>query len=312
MGETSKKSGEIGEALAAALLDKIGWQTLIKSISIDCNTPSHKNEKDNPRRTHGEDQIFLYHSPFHDDRTDFVHVSDKNILGKYPSEATLKAQFKAHLAELHQTMECAKYSPNLRGISSSFGAKKHSFHSGLLVWLHNDHENIEKDIKPELANARLDSLDTNPIYVVDNERASFLLKVVDNLKRRAEGGDFDFYYPRIGTAVSVDERRTGKVLPLELIAADIIPALVRKDGKNEMILYSNENYESNAYKKLVAYGLNFGTGLVTTIYIGMPDFNPARHQSDADQVRMAFNQRTEVVRPFSFNRSILDLLQVQK
>lgn len=308
-GEKSKKSGEIGEAITKALLERIGWKNLMHNLSIDCNTPSHVNAEGNSRQSHGEDQIFLYHSPFHDDRTDFVHVSDKNVLGSYPREATLRTQFKAHLKELHQTIECAKHNPKLREVSSSFGAKKHRYHSGLLVWLHNENEDIEKSILQDLSGARLDIESDEPFYVVDNARASFLLKVIDDLERKSSGGDYEFFYPRIGSAISVDEKRTGKFLPLELIAADIIPAVLHKDGRQELIVYANENFDSDTYKNLIAYGLSFAFGLITTIRIGMPDFNPARDQENADQARMAFHQRSEEVTPFSFNRSILDLIQ---
>ena len=308
-GEKSKKSGEIGEAITKALLDRIGWKNLMQNIQIDCNTPSHVNAEGNPRRSHGEDQIFLYHSPFHDERTDFVHVSDKNVLGGYPKEATLRTNLKAHLKELHQTIECAKHGEMLRQISSTFGAKKHRYHSGLLVWLHNDDENIEKNILQELAGVRLDIEGDEPFYVIDNARASFLLKVVDDLMKKSLGGEYEFFYPRIGTAITVDEKRTGKVLPLELIAADIIPAVVSKDGKREIIIYANENFDSDSYKNIIAYGLSFASGLVTKIRIGLPDFNPARDQEKVDLARMAFHHRTEEIIPFSFNRSILDLIQ---
>lgn len=309
MGENSKRSGEIGEALAKALLTRIGWKTLMQNVSIDCNTPTHLNVEGNARRTHGEDQIFLYHNPFHDDRSDIVHVSNKNVLGKHSRSATLRSQFKSHLKELHETIDCAKFSPKLRDACSTFGAKKIRQHSGLLIWLQNDLEEIERDIVSELSTVRLDIYSSDPAYVIDNARASFLLKVIDNVKSKAVDGEFSFYYPRIGTAISVDENRTGKFLPLELIAAEIIPAVVRREGAQQLVLYTNEPYSSESYKRMVAYGLNFGTGLVTSIAIGMPDFNPAVHQNEVNEVRMAFHTRTEEITAFSFNRSILDLLQ---
>jgi len=310
LGENSKRSGEIGEALASALLDRIGWKNLMQNVSINCNTPAHLNDAGNPRTTHGEDQIFLYSNPFHDDRTDIVHISNKNVLGTYAKGNTLKSQFKAHLKELHQTIDCAKYSPELNQICTTFGAKKHKFHSGLLVWLHNDDEDIEHNIKPELSNTRLEIDSNDPVYVVDNARATFLLRVVDDLKVRAAEGNYEFFYPRIGTAVSVDESRTGKVLPLELIAADIIPALVKKGIVHELVLYANQPFEEISYQKLIAYGLNFGSGLVSSIHIGMTNYNAALDQNTATRLRMAFHDRPETVTPFSFNRSILDLLQV--
>ncbi|WP_323644713.1 hypothetical protein [Pectobacterium versatile] len=308
-GEKSKKSGEIGEALATALLERIGWNHLIHNIAISCNTPTHLNNEGNARQSHGEDQVYLYNNPFHDDRTDFVHVSNKNTLGSYPKEGTLRSQFKSHIKELNQTIECAKYDPALREIGTSYKAKKNKYHSGLLIWFHNDHENIEKSILADLAPARLD-LDTDiPFYVIDNGRATFLLKVVDDLRKRSIGGDYHFFYPRIGTSITVDEMRTGKELPLELLASDIIPAVLTKGGTKELIIYANESFDSTSYKNLMAYGLSFSSGLINKINIGMPDYNPARDGEVAQMARLAFHNRPEEIIPFSFNRSILDLLQ---
>ncbi|VEI18613.1 Uncharacterised protein [Serratia plymuthica] len=308
-GEKSKKSGEIGEALATALLESIGWQHLIHNISIGCNTPTHLNDEGNSRQSHGEDQVYLYNNPFHDERTDFVHVSNKNTLGSYPKEGTLRSQFKKHIKELNQTIECAKYDPALREIGTNFKAKKNKYHAGLLIWFHNDHDNIEKSILADLAPTRLDLGTDIPFYVIDNGRASFLMKVVDDLRKRSIGGDYHFFYPRIGTSITVDEMRTGKELPLEVLASDVIPAVLTKEGTKELIIYANESFDSTSYKNLMAYGLSFSSGLITNISIGMSDYNPARDGEVAQTARLAFHNRPEEIIPFSFNRSILDLLQ---
>ncbi len=155
-GENSKKSGEFGEKLANALLNKIGWKDNIHNVSIACNTPSHINEKGKQRTSHGEDMICLYHNPFHDDRTDFVHVSVKNSKKGYPNETTLKTLFKSHLQELSQTIECAKHDETVRQTGFLYGAKNLVSHSGLLIWLHNDEKNIETSIIKSLSTSRLE------------------------------------------------------------------------------------------------------------------------------------------------------------
>lgn len=310
MGETSKKSGEIGEKLASALLEMIGWKPSIHNVSIDCNTPTHINENGNERTTHGEDQIFLYHNPFHDDHTEIVHISVKNNLAKYPTKGILKSKFKAHLKELHETIECAKHSPTLRAISNSFVVKRNKQHAGLLIWLHNDEKNIEYNIKPTLSNIQLEQSNDIPVYLIDNARASFLLKVVDDLKRRSLENKIEFFYPQIGTSIGVNEGRTGKILPLELIVSDIIPGVIRNSngGVQELVIYANQSFSLDAYKKLIVYALQFASGLVSIINIAMPDYNPAHHENDAMQARLAFNDRTETITPFSFERSILNFL----
>jgi hypothetical protein len=306
-GEKSKSSGENGEKIASGILDRIGWRQGLRNIPIKCNTASHKNDSGNQRTSHGEDQIFIYNNPFHDTRTDVVHVSVKNRLGAYPSsEASLKREFKEHLAELHEIIECARYSEEISQLISTFKARRHISHAGLLVWVHNDNGDIDRDIKPSLSNIRLEQDSDVAVYLIDSGRAGFLWKVVDDIRQRNR--PWKFFYPMIGTVTTVDEARTGAFLPMELIASDVLPVVIYDGDKTEMILYANQAFSVDGYKKLIAYGLRFCSSLVTTIRIGMPDYNPATDRGQADLARMAFADRNENIEPFSFNRSILTLL----
>lgn len=306
-GEKSKTSGENGEKIASGILERIGWGNGLRNVSIKCNTPSHKNSSGNQKTSHGEDQIFIYNNPFHDTRTDVVHVSVKNKLGAYPSsEATLKREFKEHLAELHQTIECARYSEEVSQIIAAFKGRKNISHSGLLVWIHNDEAHIDRDIKPALSKIRLEQDSDIPVYLVDSGRAAFLWKVMDDIRHRNQS--WKFFYPLIGTVTTVDEARTGDSLPLELVASDVLPIVVYEGDKTEMILYADQSFSPDAYRKLIAYGLRFCTSLVTTIKIGMPDYNAATDRNEAELARLAFSDRKEMIEPFSFNRSFLTLL----
>ncbi len=306
-GEKSKTSGEIGERLAEGVLRILGWRDKLSNVHIPCNTSSHLNSDGKPRQSHGEDIVFLYHNPFHDDRTDLVHISVKNKINSYPGEQALRTQFKNHLEELHQTIACARHDSQVHDLAKAFGAQKNKVHSGMLIWLHNDDQDIEHDIKPALAKTRLAQTNDVPVYVIDNARAAFLLNIVDHANR--EFAEWQFYYPHIGTALKADMSRTGDTLPLELVVADIVPLLITVSGSNELALYANEPFTTDTYKKLVAYGLHFAGGLVGKIHIGLPDYNAAKDQTEATKARLAFADRKEDVQPFSFRRSILDFLQ---
>ena len=52
-GETSKKSGEIGEAIAIKLLELIGWRQSIQNVSVGCNNSRHKSETGGKRHSLG-------------------------------------------------------------------------------------------------------------------------------------------------------------------------------------------------------------------------------------------------------------------
>ncbi|WP_265421971.1 GapS4a family protein [Aeromonas salmonicida] len=312
MGEKSKKSGEIGEKISTELLRLIGWDTSLHNTSINCNSPNHINDSGNQRSTHGEDQIFIYHNPFHDDRTEIVHVSVKNTLGGPPSDTTLKTKFKSHFKECQEIIECAKHSPEIKLISSAHGTRSKKSHSGLLIWLHNDDKDIECNIKPSLASTRLEPDSKFPIYLIDNARASFLIKIIDDMNRRFQGKTIEFFYPRIGTSVYVNEARSGKKLPLELIVSDVIPFLVKADDSREMVIYADQKFSTDAYRKLLSYALQFSSGLVAKIKIGMPNYNPALNDQDTKVARLHFPDRDEEIIPFSFNRSILSLISPEE
>lgn len=309
MGEPSKKSGEIGEKLTTQILSCIGWINSLHNVSIKCNTPEHLSKSGKQRTTHGEDQIYIYHSPFHDDTTTIVHVSVKNNLSKYPAEGTLKSKFKEHLKELQETIDCAKHSPELKALNTAKISRKNKFNAGLLIWLHNDESNIECDIISILATTRIEQSVKHPVYVIDNARASFLLKTIDDVQRRFTNCKINFFYPRIGSSILVEENRTGTNLPLELIASEIIPFAIETENGVNLIFYANQKFSADVYKKLISYALQFSNGLVKEIKIGMPDYNPTKHEQDSILARMTFSNRDELITPFSFNRSILSLLE---
>lgn len=308
MGEPSKTSGEIGEKIANNLLEKIGWKLGLKNVSIDCNNPSHLGKNSKPRKSHGDDRIFIYNNPFHDDTTEIVHVSVKNNLNNYPPESKLKTLFKSYIEELQKTIDCAKYNQILNEMSQAHPSKKHKKHVGLLIWLQNDETDIETNIKPILSNIRLETSIKTPIYLIDNARASFLLNTTENIKQKYPDANIQFFYPPIGTSVHDQTiNRSNTFLPVELIASDIIPFLVKINNRVELVLYADQKFSKDDYKKLISYALLFSNGLVSNIKIGMPDYNPTKHKHDAETARLFFSEREEDIIPFSFHQTILNL-----
>ena len=175
--------------------------------------------------------------------------------------------------------------------------------------MHSNKDSFEKSILPIIAKSRLSLEGNTPYYVIDSARASFLLKVINDLEKQSNKGEYQFYYPKIGTSISVESDRKGHFLPIELIVSDIIPAIVSVDSQNQFYLYSRESFSDIAYKNLMAYALNFSAGLVSKIYIGFPDYNSVINKDMAKMIRSSFKDRREEIIPFSYNSSILDLLQ---
>lgn len=184
-------------------------------------------------------------------------------------------------------------------------------HVGLLVWIYNDQENVGCNIRKEIKNIRIEQNYKYPVTLVDNARAGFILNVIDDAKRKLKNDHGEFFFPPIGTSVHVDEPRTGNKLPLELIASDIIFWVFHRATGKELVIYADQNFDFEAYKKLISYSLQFSNGLIDNIKIGMPDYNHSLHEADAKIARLSFSERMEHIEPFSFNRSIYSLLEEQ-
>lgn len=232
-------------------------------------------------------------------------IREKDILKQ---QQPLVKSLKEHIEELKELIQCAKYNPEINSFLNAFGAKVNVKHIGVLVWLHNDIDSLDRNILPTIAKSRLNLDGDTPYYVIDSGRASFLLKVINDLSNKSNG-NYQFYYPKIGTSILVDLDRKGKFLPIELISSDIITAIVDIDGKNKFYLYSREEFNELTCKNMIAYALNFSAGLVNEIYIGFPDYNPTQDGNIVTQVNLSFSGRSERIQVFSYNESILNLFQ---
>ena len=305
-GEKSKKSGEIGEAIAKDLIALMGWKLTLANVSIKCNNQLHVNKKGKNKESHGEDRVYIYHNPFHDELSEIVHISVKHTLDPYPSDVTLKTKLKEYLDDLQETIDCAKYSPELKQVTLAHGTRKNKNHSGLLLWICSADGDENKDIKPSLANIRLDYTIQYPVYLIDNARALFISTIIKNAQEHYKSGTIEFFYPPIGTTVTAAEPRSGFFLPLELIASDIVPVLHKNNEQVELVFYANQVFTVDSYIKLISYPLQFSSGLVTNIRIGMPNYNSSYHENDAEIARMKFADRREKITPFCFNETILN------
>ncbi|MBZ2172062.1 hypothetical protein [Nitratidesulfovibrio sp. SRB-5] len=305
-GELSKKSGEIGEDIAQNLLAQLGWKLTLDNFSVACNNDLHINKNGNSKVSHGEDRVYIYHNPFHDDSSEIVHISVKHTLNKYPSGATLKTHLKEYISELQETIDCARYSPELKTAISSHVLRKNKKHSGLLVWVSSHPDEVNRNIIRDLVNVRLDCEWKYPVYLIDNARAHFLANAVSGAKECFKAEEVEFFYPQMGTAITATEPRSGFFLPLELVASDILPVLYKDSERVELVFYANQHFSLDAYTKLLTYAMRFSYGLVSRIRIGMPDFNPAYHGNDVKSARMKFSDRREEIVPFCFNKTILN------
>ena len=112
----------------------------------------------------------------------------------------LDEKFINDIKELEQIIQCAKYNSEIDSLIESYKAKVNVRHIGVLVWLHNDKDNIDRNILPVIARSKPSLDGDTPYYIIDSGRASFILKVINDLSSKSNG-NYQFYYPKIGTSI---------------------------------------------------------------------------------------------------------------
>ncbi|WP_308366889.1 MULTISPECIES: hypothetical protein [unclassified Microbulbifer] len=305
MGESSKTSGENGEKITEELLKLIGWSNLLKGVSVPCNDKSHNREK-----THGNDFIFIYDSPLHEDRTDVVYVSSKNAKNGYPrGDQGVRTTLKEHLSELDEIVSCSKISPEISQTIQNFKGRKQKKHAGLLVWLHGDRENLNRDIRRVLNHIRLDLKSNCPLYLMDMSRASFIKAAISHFRATKYGGEYQFYYPKLGNVIANNDERYGYILPIELIASDLIPIRFILGERPSLCLYAKQGFSEETLNKLCSLAFDFSDGWVKDIFIGLESYHPADDKQKKDSVLMAYQEREANIKVFCYKETILDLLE---
>lgn len=303
MGESSKTSGENGEKITEELLRLIGWGSLLTGVSVDCHIESHD------RKTHGNDFIHIYDNPLHENRTDVVYVSSKNEKGGYAKGSQgVRTTFKKHLTELDKIISCSRASAKVTDAIRDFGGRKQKKNVGLLVWLHGNKEELERDIKPDLGAVQLNLESGSPIYLIDMARASFIKEAIHHF-RATKHGPYNFYYPKLGSIIATIDERYGQFLPVEIIASDLIPIRFMLGDRPALCLYAKQSFSTESLRKLCSLAFDFADGWVEDIFIGLEDYHPAENKTDKDKVLMGFRERASRINVFCYKESILDLLE---
>lgn len=304
MGEASKTSGENGEKITEELLRLIGWSNLLKGVSVPCNSKSHD------KTTHGNDFIFIYNNPLHESRTDIVFVSSKNTEQGYPKgEQGTRTVFKKHLSELDEIVSCSKISNEVKQAVQTFQGRKQKKYIGLLVWSHGDRQTLNKDIKPALSRIQVDLASNCPLYLVDMSRASFIKEALGHFRAMKQGKEYHFYYPKLGNVIANADERYGDLLPIELVASDLIPIRFMLGEKPSLCLYAKQSFSEDSMKKLCSLAFDFADGWVQDIFIGLESYHPAEDKQIKDAVLMAYQDRKANIKVFCYRESILDLLE---
>lgn len=308
-GEHSKKSGEYGEKMAEAFLKAIGWHQDLKALTIPCTDDNHLGAGGKPRKTHGDDRVFIYNNPFYESRTDVVHVSVKNNIGGYfEKEGKLRSVLKDYILEANEIIACARHDTTIHEFTTAFPSRKRHEHSGLLIWTSSHNESFDRDVLGACAPARgLGDACTYNVYLVDGARIDFILTALSHADRE-QNATYRFFFPDTGLVNKGDERH-GKFLPLELVVADMLPLKVNTPDSELLHLYVRQPFDEEAYSRAIALALSLTGGWGSAVRIGFPDYNASQHDQLAAKAKLPFTDRETDISAFCYIQSNLNALE---
>lgn len=124
-----------------------------------------------------------------------------------------------------------------------------------------------------------------------------------------QGQGYSFYYPKLGNVIASADERYGSILPIELIASDLIPIRFVLGEKPSLCLYARQGFSEDSLKKICSLAFDFADGWVENIFIGLESYHPGEDKQVKDAVLMAYQERKANIKVFCYKESILDLLE---
>lgn len=286
-GEKSKGIGELGEKVVYNLLRNFGWTPILENIDIECQRPEYHKR---PSKAHGVDYIKHYNCPLYTDTQKTVTISAK-YYKDYPKNP--KTKTKEFLLELAQSMNCLKF-------NKTYGRKKLSKSTkevqlrGLLFYL-NHNEDFNDSIIEKLGSYQFPAdMKFDPLFIVDNKRASFFYSAIEFYKTKDLNNTIKFAYPT--TEFNMDSFENcsyGRILPLEFIVSDILPMRIDHNDQNkELLLFTNNSFSKDNLSRLISFTKNFTSSWSSKITILYPNYRESKNSQEVSEVLMEIEDFT--------------------
>ncbi|VDG96960.1 Uncharacterised protein [Lysinibacillus sphaericus] len=281
-GEKSKSSGEFGEKIVSNFFKLIGWSGVEEGITIEC---VFHEEHARPSKKHGIDAYFRYKSELMKSNTqEDVLVSIKHTANKYPSSPN--SIFKSHLKDLAYAMECFPYDKDYVGRKLPSGIQDRNL-SGVIFWISQEDDD-RTDLISKVCNFNnTDKIDYGPIYLVDNNKLSFLYNSIKYVQKHFD--DYDFEYHKTGFNNNPAEFHDyGKVLPVQLINTNILPIRFFEESSSGIAVFLNEPFSEESLIKVVGFTKLISKDWPEKVYIFYSDYNKLTHSNIVERVRSNF------------------------
>lgn len=308
MGEWSKKIGDLGEDIIKEFLTMIAWSDSQENLPIPC-IKKQKHSDDGKLQTHGIDYLFSYESQLSNRSVEHLVISVKYTSKPYPASPSSK--FKEFFFDLAKTLECFKNSKSRQDLNKQFSGVDHARDSGVLFWLSNDQTTYD-DLISRIASVRgMDDYQFGSIYIVDNQRISFIYDSISLLKLKYKNSEIEFFYQTTGKNYNPTNRKvSGKILPVEFINSSILLIkVISKDNKNTFVISTIENFHEDRLKRLIGLAYDITSDFPEDTLILFPDYDRLTHINMVKEAKSSFRDKrfTEKIKIDSYNGTFRSL-----
>ncbi len=291
MGEWSKRIGEFGEAVVGEFLELIGWSDSQRNLQMPCVKAQKHGTEGNLRNSHGIDFLFSYESQLFHRTLDHLIISAKFTAISYPANPSGK--FKEYFIDLVKTIECFRNSEFRQNANRQFSSVGTARDIGVLFWLSNSPSEHDDIIKSVANSRKLDEYNYDSVFLVDNNRISFIYDTIMYLKTKRTNSEIEFFYPNTGRNYNPGIREaSGKVLPVEYVNSSILPLkLINTDGSKTFVISMIDPFHMDRLKRLLSLSYMITSDFQYDTLILFPNYNQLVHKNDVQSAKVGFKDK---------------------
>ncbi|RLD61154.1 MAG: hypothetical protein DRJ01_08430 [Bacteroidetes bacterium] len=286
--------------VAKKILELIGWHQFGEN---------HKLEVFNEKTS--ENEILLinfigdFESKLKDKSGDFVMVNSIHSL-KYPNTTKTEITKYLNCTDLIFSDLKEKKKIPLRKFDTT------DYYS-LLFWLSTDNNEVTSDFIHQTKENYKRNLLNNEVnyFLIDNNKANFLISSITTAKNYREDVPVKFFYPITEANQSPDKiGQRGLKLPVQYINSSVIPIVKEDKSKISFLLFCSDPFSPDTLKKLIWLTIRLTSGFGNEYVLFFPDYNEYINGNEALQIIRSFNEDLldEKIKILQYNRIDLSAL----
>ena len=290
---TENQNVPINHRIVKKILELIGWHQFGENHVVE-----RFNEKTEENEIHSVDFLGDFESKLKEDSGDFVMVSSLHSL-KYPDSS--KTEISKYLYDtdiVYSDLEGKNKIPIKRFDSTDVYS--------LLFWLSTDNSEVSTDFIHYTKDNYKRNLQHENInyFLIDNNKANFLISSITTAKNYREDVPVKFAYPI--TEANQSPKRIGErglKLPPQFINTSVLPITKESKSKISFLLFCSDPFSSEALKKLIWLTISLTSGYGNEYLLYFPDYNEEEDKNEALEVIRSFNEELldEKVRVLKYN-----------